>query len=351
MPKRKLSVQSNTSGSTNSRQSLRSQYANQSPARTTNSHSSSGLTRVMSTIHEKFTSDTTQKASLDGEPMDPGPKKRRLMGKMGDVIATTKEATIEILAKTELEGTRFGYIANKWTASVLDSKSVDYPNLRAAVRVVAGDTYDRALEMREAGSDTDHMPVCVLNFANAYNPGGGWLNGARAQEEQLCYRSTLIDTLHTRFYPMGDLECLYSPNVIVFRNSVDKEYSFMSADDKLHQNPTVSVISMAARNKPALVKADGLTYKDESQRHLMIAKMQLILRTAAHNNHRRLVLGALGCGAFRHPAQEVADCWYEVLMKEEFKGWFETIYFVIRDSPAENNLQVFQETLDALLIT
>jgi hypothetical protein len=40
---------------------------------------------------------------------------------------------------------------------------------------------------------------------------------------------------------------------------------------------------------------------------------------------------AIGCGAFLHPAQEVADCWYEVLMNPEFKGWFEMIYFVIKD--------------------
>ncbi|KAJ6189434.1 hypothetical protein N7519_004342 [Penicillium mononematosum] len=233
--------------------------------------------------------------------------------------------------------------------SCLDYNSVDFPNSATVVRVVEGDTYDRALEMRDADTEHDHMPVCVLNFANAYNPGGGWLNGSQAQEEQLCYRSTLIDTLHTRFYPMNDLECLYSPNVIVFRKSVDSEYNFMSVDDKLHQNPTVSVISMAARSKPGLVKS-GLMYKDEAQKYLMIAKMQLILRTAAHNNHRRLILGAIGCGAFRHPAQEVADCWYEVLMKEEFKGWFEMIDFVIRDSPTENNLQIFSETLDGLLI-
>ncbi|KAJ5478058.1 hypothetical protein N7530_003567 [Penicillium desertorum] len=307
---------------------------------------------MMSTIYETFTSDSNQTTGLDGEAIDPGlAKKRRLKRTtMQDVIATTKEATIKILAKTELEGTRFGYMANKWTAPALNYNSAEFPNLATVVRVVKGDTYDRALEMRDAGSENDYMPVCVLNFANAYKPGGGWLNGSRAQEEQLCYRSTLIDTLHTRFYPMKDLECLYSPNVIVFRNSVDSEYSFMSVDDKLHQNPTVSVISMAARSNPELAEGDGLTYKDKAQKYLMIAKMQLILRTAAHNSHRRLVLGAIGCGAFRHPVQKVADCWYEVLMKEEFKGWFEKIYFVIRDSPTENNLQIFSETLDGLLI-
>lgn len=268
---------------------------------------------------------------------------------MKKVITMTQQATDKILFRTELEGTRFGYLANRWTAPVLDPNSVEYPNLNTVIRVVAGDTYDRALEMQKADSTIDHMPVCVLNFANASRPGGGWLNGARAQEEQLCYRSTLIDTLHTRFYPMDDLECLYSPNVIVFRKSMENEYAFMSKDEELHLNPTVSVISMAARNQPKLT-ADKSTYAAIEQRYLMMAKMQLILRTAANNNHRRLILGSIGCGAFRHPTQEVAECWYDVLMKKEFKGWFERIYFAVRDAPKENNFEIFRETLDGLNI-
>ncbi|KAJ5505738.1 hypothetical protein N7453_004695 [Penicillium expansum] len=402
MPRRKVPAQSDTSNisrSTRSKQSIGSQYANKSPASSRKSRlSSSGLTGLIDTVIGKFPPSSSspkdaQMTGLDGQSenpdllsppettsgfsLTPGSepevlqkypaqkpnllKKRRPSNRGGkskgvskpqniamqQVISTTLQAAREILTRSELEGTRFGYIVNRWTAPVLDRNSVEYPNVATVVRVLQGDTYDRALEMQDAGKTSDPMPVCVLNFANAFVPGGGWLNGARAQEEQLCYRSTLIDTLHTRFYPLHDLEGLYSPNVIVFRNSVENEYSFMSAHNKLHLNPTVSVISMAARSGPKLT-ADGSTYVDLAQRYLMIAKMKLILRTAAHNNHRRLVLGAIGCGAFRHPTEEVAECWYEVLMNKEFKGWFERIHFVIRDSPTENNLGIFREVLDGL---
>ncbi|KXG50769.1 uncharacterized protein PGRI_063410 [Penicillium griseofulvum] len=263
------------------------------------------------------------------------------------VVKITQKTTGQILSKTELEGTRFSYVANKHTVLRLEPDSAEFPDLTTVVKVVPGDTYDRALEMQAAGNTRDCMPVCVLNFANANTPGGGWLKGATAQEEQLCYRSTLIGALQPRLYPMGDLECLYSPNVIVYRNSADNGYSFMSADDRLHLNPSVSVISMAARNRPDLT-ADKSDYIEPGQRHLMVDKMRLILRTAAVNNHRRLILGALGCGVFSHPTQKVADCWKEALEKAEFKGWFEQIHFVIKDGTHEENLAVFTKTLDGL---
>jgi hypothetical protein len=42
---------------------------------------------------------------------------------------------------------------------------------------------------------------------------------------------------------------------------------------------------------------------------MMKEKMRIALRVVSVKGHRRFMLGALGCGAFLNPKEEVADCW------------------------------------------
>ncbi len=67
----------------------------------------------------------------------------------------------------------------------------------------------------------------ALNFANGIQPGGGFLHGARAQEEALCRSSALYSTLvedpmyeshRQRISPDSTDWAIYSPDVPVFRS-------------------------------------------------------------------------------------------------------------------------------------
>ncbi|KAJ5570134.1 uncharacterized protein N7459_009564 [Penicillium hispanicum] len=266
------------------------------------------------------------------------------------VATETEQKISSIFSANKYKDLLVAHLLESETTPQLDSTHKFYPALKTQVKVVREDTYDAAITLQSAHDileSNDTGSVCVLNLANAFRMGGGWKNGAMAQEEELCYRSTLSIALPTRYYPMGPHACIYSPSVIIFRENHKKGYSYMWMD-KPELLPVVSVISMAATQNPALDADDPSRYQHAGERTLMEEKMRLILRVAGYYDRRRLVLGALGCGVFNHPAQEVANCWKKVLLEKEFKGWFEMVLFAVLDKPDGANFTTFKATLHHL---
>ncbi|KAK5660600.1 hypothetical protein OQA88_13163 [Cercophora sp. LCS_1] len=224
---------------------------------------------------------------------------------------------------------------------------------KTSIRVVPSDSFEAAISMpstvlgdSENSNDSKSTRVAVLNMASEKNPGGGFLRGASAQEEALCFRSTLAASLHKNLYPIAPRDGVYTRDVIVFRTSAADGHELMPFDEP-EKLPVVSVLSVAGIRKPETKKEGGrVLYKEEGDRELTRDKMRLCLRMAAAEGHTLLVLGALGCGAFRNPVGEVANCWGEVLGEEEFKGWFREVWFAVYDRRGEGNLEVFKEVLE-----
>ena len=225
------------------------------------------------------------------------------------------------------------------------------PRLPATkIMVVDADTIDAALALH--GSTSPSRPVCILNMANAELAGGGFKHGARAQEEALCYRSSLFFTLKPRYYPIPDVGAIYSPKVLVFRESQKDGHDLMDLRDPATLR-VMAVVSVAAVCLPPLVAAGSgrKTYRNDKDRKLMMAKMRVILRTACRNRHRNIVLGAFGCGAFANPAEDVADMWKVVLHEQEFQaGWFEHVLFAVIDIQGSNNFRVFRQVLEGMKV-
>jgi uncharacterized protein (TIGR02452 family) len=165
---------------------------------------------------------------------------------------------------------------------------------------------------------------------NAFAIGAGefW----RSPSLPFTNRSSLSFTLKLRYYPLQDDQAIYSPTVVIIRDSLRNGHTLLDLT-KAKELPIVSVISMAALCMPAVDNSGGrLRYRNPQDRELMKEKMRIVLRTAAFNGHRRLVLGAFGCGAFLNPREEVADCWAEVFAEAEFRGgWWESICFAVMD--------------------
>lgn len=272
------------------------------------------------------------------------------------------------------------------------------------IRVVNEDTIDAALGLancsRYLSTIDDRKPVCILNMANATRMGGGFKNGALAQEEALCYRSSLFFTLKKRFYPLQDdtkssdpdAAIVYSPKVFVIRESMHKGHALLDTS-KPDSLPVVSAVSAAALRLPPLKKTQVLSVQPSSSssspstsasasastststsktlttvvrelyarprdRDIMKEKLRMILRSAAYNEHRRLVLSAFGCGCFANPAPEIADCWAEVFREPEFRGgWWESIVFAVLDDQVgegeigDGNFGIFYRRLNGMAVS
>ncbi|KAJ9652774.1 hypothetical protein H2198_008001 [Neophaeococcomyces mojaviensis] len=223
------------------------------------------------------------------------------------------------------------------------------PKLKATrVQVIDSDTIDAALSLTQCSA----KPVAVLNMANAQHAGGGWAHGAMAQEEAICYRSSLAKTLHRKHYPIPEDAAIYSPTVMIIRESMKDGHELLDFRDP-SQLDVISVISCAAICQPFLKKdAHGYpTYRNQKDAQLMLEKMRVILRTAIRNRHRQVILGALGCGAFANPNQAVADMWLTVLQEVEFQGgYWKDLIFAVLDGKKDDNFGVFHDTLDGLVV-
>ncbi|KAI6777448.1 hypothetical protein HG530_001393 [Fusarium avenaceum] len=240
----------------------------------------------------------------------------------------------------------------------------------AIIKVVNNDTLNAAIELshrtRPDGEGVNAQPPIVVNFANRHSPGGGWMNGAMAQEEALCYRSSLALSLNKKHYPLERDQALYSPYVLIMREDIPSGHRLSSL--RARELPVVSVLTIAALRNPRVRVFRNVPYTNQSyqsnsvvydkhvfahdrDRNLTKAKMRLSLRMAANNKHDTLVLGALGCGVYGNPPEDVANCWLEVLREDEFSGnWWREVWFAIFDPKNEGNFGIFHYVLDGRVV-
>jgi len=153
------------------------------------------------------------------------------------------------------------------------------------VQVANETTLQAARRLVDAG-----MKPLALNFANGVQPGGGFLSGARAQEEVLCRSSALHQTLvddpmyaHHAARPRPDSTdwAIYSPGVPVFRTD----------DGTALDSPwLLSFLTAAAPCAPAIGQPES--------GDLLSQRILRVLAIAQSYGHSALVLGAWGCGAF-----------------------------------------------------
>jgi uncharacterized protein (TIGR02452 family) len=210
---------------------------------------------------------------------------------------------------------------------------------KTRVRVVNLDTLDCARQLHL--HNLKH--VTVLNMASAYTPGGGYLNGATAQEEALCRRSTLYLTIRRqrKFHPIPSHGAIFSPDVLVFRTSDDEGLILLDEKDRWY----VTIISVAAIKHPPL-SSSGQDFALGRDREDTRERIRTVFRVAASENQKNLILGPLGCGAFKNPPYAVAGLFKSVMREDEFAGRFDGIWFAVIERSGSDNYRIFKEVLD-----
>ena len=182
------------------------------------------------------------------------------------------------------------------------------------------DTLDAAYLIQR---ECPNQRCLVLNMASDRTPGGGYLNGALAQEESLFYRTTLSHVIPIHHYPLGVFSAIYSPQVVVFR---DSRYNVLEYD----QCFKVDILSMAAVRFRTLKDYD-----------IMEQKIHGLCRAAQNLKYNVLLLGAFGCGAFRNDPHVVSKLFKQILPQYNFQK----VYFAIIGD--NDNFRVFQTTFGA----
>ncbi|MEU7644561.1 TIGR02452 family protein [Streptomyces huasconensis] len=173
--------------------------------------------------------------------------------------------------------------------------------------------------------------VAVLNFSSARNPGGGYLNGAQAQEEALCRASALYTCLlearafyeHHRAHrdPFYTDRVIDSPRVPVFRDD----------RGRLLESPyLVGFLTSAAPNAGVIRR--GAPERAADIPHAVERRATRVLETALACGYRRLVLGAWGCGVFMNDPAHVAGAFRALLgAGGRFAGHFDHVVFGVLD--------------------
>lgn len=171
--------------------------------------------------------------------------------------------------------------------------------------------------------------LALLNFASATRAGGGFLQGAKAQEEDLARCSALYACLRTQteFYalhrardsPLYSDAMIYSPRVPFFR---------VRSESRLDRAFEASVITAAAPNATRARRAGVGASELEA---IFRRRTGKLLALAEARGQLTLVLGAWGCGVFGNDPAMAADSFASWLEAPRFSESFEHVVFAVFD--------------------
>ena len=184
--------------------------------------------------------------------------------------------------------------------------------------------------------------VAVLNFASYKFPGGGYLNGSRAQEECLCAESFLYNVLaayDNEYYDVNRNNlnkglytnaALYSDDVVFFRNNEEVK---------------CDVLTCAAPNFTTANKYQGVSLHTNSS--VMSTRIKFVLEIAKRKQVDTFIVGAWGCGVFGQDPEYVAKEFVDIAKEVFERQGIRLVFAVIPPLPNQtDNLTPFRKVVE-----
>ena len=217
------------------------------------------------------------------------------------------------------------------------------------VQVIQGDWGDVTLALTKKYGTT----FAVLNMANAYVPGGGYVEGMSAQEENMFRRTDCHFHVDTNEYDRSKNQ--YHPEMTaliqgkhgkVYLDTDNPRICIRGSEDKTKDNlgyPWLSKDDIfpfyELRASAQDLRGDKTFNKNEARKKIIAQ-----LDTLQNKGIKYAMLGAFGCGAFLNPPEIIASIYKEEIDKR--MDDFSLIAFSIFQSHEESeNYRIFKEVL------
>ncbi|KIG14634.1 hypothetical protein DB30_06513 [Enhygromyxa salina] len=186
------------------------------------------------------------------------------------------------------------------------------------VQVLPGDWGEVTLALTQTYGQT----FAVLNMANAYMPGGGYVEGSPAQEENMfrrtdCHFAVVADDMDpiTERYRPRMTALLNADHGRVLLDTRRPRVCLRGGEDRERDDlgyawlPHDRVFPFYELRAAALDLRDGRRFDPEQASAKICAQLDTLIEAGI----RHAVLSAFGCGAFANPADQVAGLYAAAL--------------------------------------
>ena len=210
----------------------------------------------------------------------------------------------------------------------------NFPKLfeKTNIRVENCDVIESIINLNKYSPSNKNNKMLVLNLASDKQFGGGVRTGAMAQEEELFRKTDYGNHFGEELYPLDKDDFVVTPYVYVVK---DSNYKHLDAKNII----PFDGLAIAGIRSPLLDNGK----LNEYDYNLTKQKIEIIFKFAIYNNNKNLVLGALGCGVFRNPPEDIVKIYNYCL--EKYDGYFENIIFSVLSTNNNNNYKIFNENI------